>query len=58
MELGSVLILKLMLASSIWTIGWVFRFAYTGAEPNRKNLLIAFGPWILMLVYFFLFWWG
>jgi hypothetical protein len=55
MELGSVLILKLLLASALWTFVWLMRFAYTGAEPNRKNMLIVFWPWVLMIVYFFLF---
>jgi hypothetical protein len=58
MELGSILMLKLLLASFVWTIGWTMRFTYTGAEPTRKNLTIALCPWILIFLYFFLFWWG
>jgi hypothetical protein len=58
MELATVLMVKLLAASCGWSIGWTLRFAYTGAEPSRKNMAIVLCPWILILVYFFLFWWG
>jgi len=58
MELGSVLILKLLLASALWTFGWTMRFIYTGADPNFKNMIFLLWPWILMILYVFIFWWG
>lgn len=54
----SVIILKVLLASAIWSVAWLTRFTYTGAIPNTKNMLIVLGPWILITIYFFLFWWG
>lgn len=53
-----VLIIKYLIVGIMWTVGWTFRFAYTNADVNPKNLGIVLAPWIIVLLYFLLFWWG
>lgn len=53
-----VIIVKFFIVSVIWTGCWLARFTYLGAEPSRKNLLIVFAPWIILVLYFLIFWWG
>ncbi len=58
MEFASVIFLKVILASAIWTLFWLMRFTVNNAEPNGRRLAIVFAPWIVMFLYVFLFWWG
>jgi hypothetical protein len=53
-----VLIVKATILGIMWTIGWLTWFAHTYADVNPKNLGIAFAPWIMVVLYFLLFWWG
>ncbi len=53
-----ILIVKIILMSFVWTIGWTWRFAIKNTEVNVKSIGVAYAPWILMLLYFLLFWWG
>jgi hypothetical protein len=53
-----VLMIKYLIVSTVWTVGWVFRLTYTDADVNPKNLGIVLAPWIIVLSYLLLFWWG
>lgn len=56
--MAEILVLKFIVASIIWTIAWLGWFVHTVAPANKKNLTIALAPWYIMLIYFFIFWWG
>ena len=53
-----VIFVKIFVVSLIWTCGWMLRFAHIGADHSSKNLLIVFAPWIAIMLYFLIFWWG
>ena len=53
-----VIFVKFFIVSLIWSCSWLLRFTHTGAEPSPKNLLIILGPWIAIVLYFLIFWWG
>ena len=58
MGIVGVLIVKIVIASFIWSLAWCYRFGNTGADVNSKTLGIVFLPWIMMFLYIMLFWWG
>jgi hypothetical protein len=53
----NIIVLKIILMSCVWTVGWTFRFAYIAAPVSRKNVSIALAPWIIMFITFMLFIW-
>jgi len=52
-----VLIIKALMLSMLWTLGWGSYFAEIDAYPNAKNLSIVFAPWIVIFIYIMFFWW-
>ncbi len=52
-----VIIIKIVLLSLLWSLGWCFHFMKTNAEANAKNISIMGAPWIVMFAYIMLFWW-
>jgi hypothetical protein len=52
-----VIVVKIILLSLLWSLGWCFHFMKTNAEANAKNLSIMGAPFIAMFVYIMLFWW-
>jgi hypothetical protein len=52
-----VIVIKILLLSLMWTLGWCFYFAQHNAETDLKNISIAGAPWIVMFIYIMLFWW-
>lgn len=58
MGIVGVLIVKIVIASFIWSFGWCYRFDTKNVDVNPKTLGIVFLPWIMMFLYIMLFWWG
>ena len=54
----SLLIIKALVLSFVWTLGSFTYFVTREDSPTTKRLLIIFAPWIAMLSYFLLFYWG
>jgi hypothetical protein len=58
MGFAGVLIVKIVIASFIWSFCWAYRFGTKNVDVNPKTLGIVFLPWIMMFLYIMLFWWG
>jgi hypothetical protein len=54
----SLLILKTVVLSFVWTVGSFMYFVTREDNPTTKRVLIIFAPWISMLSYFLFFYWG
>ena len=53
-----VLTIKFLLLSIVWTLGWLVRFIHTNQDTTPKAMGVLFAPWLLMVTYITLFWWG
>jgi hypothetical protein len=53
-----LLFIKTLVLSFVWTVGSFIYFVTREDSPTTKRVLIIFAPWISMLSYFLLFYWG
>lgn len=54
----SLLIIKALVLSFAWTIGSLIFFASRLDDPTPRRVLIMFAPWLGMIGYFIIFYWG
>lgn len=54
----SVILIKYLLLSLMWTFGVLLYFVYKSIDPTTKRMLFCFAPWIPLFLYFMFFWWG